>query len=88
MTACPGALTDLDDDIWMWHHFFTVKAINVTGGDLGSNAVSLAQRFEIDSKAMRKITEDQFLFGSIEAVETGGATLRLNADSRVLLKLT
>ena len=86
-TACPGPVTEVDWEGWMWHHFFVANAVTGTIAD-GVNAVSLYQRFEIDSKAMRFLNDDMILFGSVELeTESGTAVSRFDADCRILLKL-
>ena len=85
--SVPGALTDSDDDIWLYHQFFEVKSATAMLAD-GVNAQSIAQRFEVDSKAMRKLTIDQVVFGSFEAFETGVAVVQFVFDSRMLVKMT
>jgi len=86
-TAIPGPLTELDWDGWMYHRIFDVRTITATLAD-GVNAVGVVDRFEIDSKAMRKFDEDMTLFGMIEVTEQTSAQLEFQADTRLLLKLT
>ena len=85
--SCPGALTDSAWDGWMWHTFFHIhspkSALAVSAGDQAA-----FQRITIDSKAMRKIGDNETLIGSIEANEEGTATGQFWADTRLLLKLT
>ena len=85
--SCPGALTDSEDDIWFYHQFFSARSVTATIAD-GVNGPSVVQRFEVDSKAMRKLTIDQVVFGSFEAFETGVAVVQFNFDSRMLVKMT
>jgi len=85
ITALPGPQTDANWDGWMWHSFFDVRAVTATIAD-GANAVGVDQRLEIDSKAMRKWTADMTLILMVEVTESGTATLRVNGDSRILLK--
>ncbi len=86
-TAVPGPVTELDWDGWMWHHFFSIRTMTATIAD-GANAYSAVQKIDIDTKAMRRFDEDMTLIGVIETgAESGAATLRAHADTRVLLKL-
>ena len=70
----------------MGHHYFDVRAITATEAD-GSNAFATVQKIVIDSKAMRKFGSEQILFGSLDVTETGTSVMRLQAETRVLLKL-
>ena len=85
-----GAVPDPNEDLdwpWIWHTFFDVRSITATIAD-GSNAVAAVQRIEIDSKAMRKQNPAETLFGATETIaESGTATARLFARTRVLDKL-
>ena len=78
---------EADWDGWLWHQFFDVRTATATIAD-GANANTISQRIEIDSKAMRKQTVDQVLVGLVGVVESGVATMSLNADTRCLYKLT
>ena len=80
-SSCPSAFLDADWDGWLWHTFFDIRGW-VTG------LVPPHQSIVIDSKAMRKWEGDEMtLFGSTDVVETGVASLTVNADTRVLVKL-
>ena len=84
----PSPITDADWDGWMWHSFFDVRSITATIAD-GVNAFAISRTIEIDSKAMRKFNTDMVLFGAVEArFESGSASLVVDADSRVLVKLS
>ena len=84
--SAPGALTDAEWDGWIWHSFFDVRGQSVTMAD-GVNAFHASQRIEIDSKAMRKFEDSQVLFGSFDMVESTNATVEMQAEARVLLKV-
>ena len=72
---------------WLWYHHFNVFSITGTIAD-GANAASIMQRITIDSKAMRKWGQDQTLLVVIEPEqETGAATMVVNFNTRVLVKL-
>jgi len=85
ITAIPGPLTDAHWDNWMWHSFFDVRSITATIGD-GVNSQSVSQRLIIDSKAMRKWDPAETLVLMVEGVESGTSILRVNGDSRILVK--
>jgi len=87
VTAIPSPLTDADWDGWLWHHFFSCLSVTATIAD-GANAQSVYQHFEIDSKAMRKWTDQQVIVGILETgAEVGTAVMQMNADVRHLVKL-
>ena len=85
INSIPGPQSDANWDNWMWHSFFDVRAVSATLAD-GVNAVAVSQRIDIDSRAMRKWDPAETLVLMVEGVENGTATLRINADSRILLK--
>ena len=87
VTAVPQPLTDIGWDGWLWHKLLSpVLGFSVTEGD---NTGPLSQvRIEIDSKAMRKTKETDFLIGVAQVGnETGTATLQFGANTRILDKL-
>ena len=90
ISAGAGSLPtpDGDDDWggWIWHSkhgaLVSLETTEVARGPMG------AIRETIDSKAMRKMSRNEGLFGSIQfAGEVGTATARFNADTRMLIKL-
>ena len=86
-TAVPGPFTDPEWDGWLWHQYYTLAGVTATAAD-GSNAVGFVRRFEIDSKAMRKINGNEILMGVFEVgVETGTMSIRVSGDTRILLKI-
>ena len=79
----------LDDDAWdgwLWHQYFDVRAITATIAD-GVNASSVVQRFEVDSKAMRKLKDTDVVVLVQQFVEVGTSSVRVEFDSRLLMKL-
>ena len=72
---------------WLWHSYFSVRAISATIAD-GVNAVAAVQRIEIDNKSMRKQSTSETLVGVIDQEELGTATAELNANCRILDKLS
>lgn len=86
VTAIPGPLTNMDDDRWLWHQIVPFLAPQTTFG--GSTVPAQMYNFEIDSKAMRKLTDNDVIFGAIQTFdETGTYNVRFAADTRCLLKL-
>jgi len=86
VTAVPTPITEEDWEGWMWHQYISIQAFSATANDIASSLAS-AQRFEIDSKAMRKQNADETLFGAIELTLNGTAVATFNARTRVLDKL-
>jgi len=86
VTAVPHPISDAGWNGWMYHRFFDAHAITGTIAD-GVNGPAIAGRFEIDSKAMRKLPENTTLYAIVEVVEAGTAQLNVFFESRVLFKL-
>ena len=93
VTAVPGPVTDDDWDGWLYHRFFALSAADVAtstlanSGPLQMAAAAASLRMEIDSKAMRKISENESVIGVLEATEIGVSTLRMFGNTRLLVKL-
>jgi len=87
-SAVPDAGVDVDWPGWIYHRFFDARVTTATIAD-GVNAATVKQQFEIDSKAMRKWGPQETLFGNIQTTaESGVATARFFADTRLLIKLS
>jgi len=90
IAAVPSPLTDMDSETWLYHRFIQAKAVgpfaSAAEGEDSINAVSAAQRIEVDSKAMRKMDDNVLLFAAIDVTEVGTATLNVAFDSRALFK--
>ena len=85
--SVPGPLTDSNWDAWFYHRFFSLHALTATLAD-GVNGVAAHERFQIDSKAMRKWDPAETLTMVVDVVERGAAAMRINSDTRLLLKET
>jgi len=85
--SMPEPFDEADWDGWLWHQFFDVRTLTTVLGD-GVNSKSASIFIPIDSKAMRKLEQPQVLFGSTQVVETGTATLTMEAQTRALFKLS
>ena len=84
--ALAGPLSDADWGGWLVHRMLG-PLIGASTTEL-TTAPMEAVRLEIDSKAMRKMSPNEVLFGIVEtAGEVGTAQLRFAAASRVLVKL-
>ena len=82
--AISHPLTDAGWDGWLYHRYIgAMVGFSVTEGE---NTGTVSQvRFEIDSKAMRKIKPTDVFVGVFEAgAEVGAATLQFIAETRTL----
>ncbi len=85
VTAMPSPSLDKDWGGWLWHH---------SGGMIvGQETTELARgpmsaiRIPIDSKAMRKVSPNQVIFGAVSTVaEVGAVTLVFSMGTRMLIK--
>jgi len=78
VASIPTPLTEAGWDGWMLHRYFALEAALGAGSD--GEFVNL----QLDSKAMRKLTEDDSLAMVAEVAENGTATATLQARIRVL----
>ena len=85
ITAVPTPITEQTWDGWLYWTPISVHVGEATAGD--KNWASGAQRTTVDSKAMRKLKEDQSIFAVWEVTEIGTATATIFWDSRALFKL-
>ena len=84
VTAVPAPLADLGWDGWYWHREFHLFS---QGSTVNTGAEGNTVRFEIDSKAMRKMKATDFTIAVLEVVETGVATMDARIAVRELFKL-
>ena len=94
VASVPTPLTEEDWDGWLYHRYFSIMApgpiatANVSTEVTGIAGVSAALRFEIDSKAMRKIEDPSWaVYAAIDTVKIGTADMRWSFNSRILVKL-
>jgi len=90
VTAIPGPFTDADWSGWIWHSYFQIYAVvsQVADADKARNA-NIDVTLDIDSKAMRKFTQNQTLIAMWEVgVELGAVAINVVGDTRVLVKLS
>ena len=78
ITAVPTPITEQDWDGWL---FWATVSVH---DSLAGNGT---QEIIIDSKAMRKTSEDTVFYAAFEVVEVGTATATFFLDSRMLFKL-
>jgi len=93
VASVPTPITEETWDGWLYHRYFSVICAEpiavATTSKIGAQVhdVAAALRFEVDSKAMRKLTQDQTIYAVIEVIEIGVATARWAFNSRMLFKL-
>ena len=83
--SVPMPLAEQEWDGWMWHQYVHLQPVSAVEG--GVDAVLSVVRLEIDSKAMRKMNNDERMYGALETEETGTVAATFAADTRVLVKL-
>ncbi len=84
ITAMPTPVTDMEDDIWLYHRFFSVHAGAVTAT---AALARISESWEVDSKAMRKTPQGTTLAAVFEATEVGTSIIDVTFQSRLLDKL-
>ena len=93
VASLPTPITEESDPNWMYHRYFSVLAGGVIDNSAAAdadqvNATSAAMHFEMDSKAMRKLSIGQGLYFAVESVEFGAAAvMRFAFNCRLLIKL-
>jgi len=73
-------------DGWLYHRFFDCHLGDSIGGG-GSNQAPGAVQFEVDSKAMRKVSVNEVFVAVVQVSETPTAEIDVFFDSRMLFKL-
>ena len=84
ITAVPTPITEASDENWLYHRFISIHGPVVSSTSLNDATVD---KFEVDTKAMRKLDDGMAIYAAVEVVETGIATAELWFDSRALAKL-
>jgi len=82
--SLPTPLTEVGDENWLYHRFISIHAQEATESNL--NGASWT-RFEIDSKAMRKVPVGTSCYACLEVIEVGTASAQAFLDTRQLVKL-
>jgi len=83
-TAVPTPITEQQWDGWLYWTPISVHGAVVSSTALGNET---KMDFEVDTKAMRKLTTEDALYSMIQVTEIGTATAEVFFDSRVLIKL-
>ena len=85
--SLPSPVSDADWNGWIWHaELGPLVGLSVTESE---NTGPLSQvRVPIDTKAMRKLSPNETVFGAVAtSAEIGVATMVFGANTRMLLKL-
>ncbi len=82
VSSLPTPLSEASANVWLWHQYLSVHGEATDVGEASSN-----QRIEIDSKAMRKLRDDDVIVAVMQVVETGVADMDVFFDSRALFML-
>ena len=82
-SALPSPVTEGAWDGWMYHRFFGIHRGAAGAGSEGAAAI----QFEVDTKAMRKVSDEMVVVAMLEFIEIGTATADVFFDTRLLLKL-
>ena len=86
VASVPTPITERGWDGWLYHQFFDIHAAEATTANVVQAATG-NHRWDVDSKAMRKLEADMTLMAVAEVVEIGTATMDIFFDSRVLFLL-
>jgi len=85
IASLPTPLTEGAWDGWLWHKHFFMHGTVAAGSAAGAFVKKVD--VEIDTKAMRKVSDEMIIFAASEVLEAGTAALILHLNSRLLLKL-
>ncbi len=86
IASVPTPIIEAAWDGWLWHQFFGVHGQLAAGStSVGTSGPGVSR--EIDSKAMRKVSDEMTVYAVVEVVEIGTGLLSVHLDSRLLLKL-
>ena len=94
IASVPTPLTEEDWNGWIYHRYFGLFAggplATATAADQQSqvNSTCAAARIEVDSKAMRKMSDAMSVYAAIEVVELGAvSSMEFAFNCRILTKL-
>ena len=82
MNAVPTPITDAESDLWFVHRYMMTSNVFTTA--VGFEAVN-GRLFEIDSKAMRKVNDNEDVIVVAE-LSGEGSGFNLTVAGRVLIK--
>ena len=86
VTSLPSPGTDKDWGGWVWHHSGgAIVGLETT--EVGRFPIG-ARTIPIDTKAMRKLSPNESIFGSVAlSTEVGTAAVNFTMNTRILFKL-
>ena len=93
VSTVPTPITEEDWDGWLYHRYFglfsagPIAAATAAQEALQVNSRPVAVHIEVDSKAMRKVRENDAVYAAIEVIELGTGTMEWSFNSRTLFKL-
>ena len=87
VASLPTPITEQAWDGWMYYTIFGVHGSLAAGSSSVGVHSNTAFDIEVDTKAMRKVSDEITVFPMLEVVEIGTAVMSVFFDSRLLLKL-
>ena len=87
IASIPTPLTEAAWDGWMYHRFGDVHGSLAAGSTSTGQGNGASFDTEVDTKAMRKVSDEMTVVAVIELVEVGTAVVDIFFDIRLLLKL-
>ena len=85
IASVPTPITELDEDMWLYHRIIGVHGNSAAEAEFLTGPAT--ERFEVDSKAMRKFADGMGIYACMEVTEIGTGDANIFFDSRVLVKL-
>ena len=87
--SVPTSITEESSENWLYHRYLSVKSLVAFAAAAAQDGPSVASsvRFEVDTKAMRKLPSDLAIYAMLEVVEVGTAGSQIAFNSRSLIKL-
>ena len=86
IASLPTPITDAAWDGWMWHTYFDVHGA-LAAGSANTGNQNGGFDMAVDTKAMRKVSDEMIIFAAIQGVELGTAVLDTYLETWLLLKL-
>ncbi len=84
VASVPGPFTDASWDGWFVWHSFTY-ALEASAGATPTAVLDMANRLQVDSKAMRKISDEETI---VLVAESQTNAFRIDMPLRLLMKLS
>jgi len=85
ITAMPAPIDDQDWDGWLFWRPVQIQAVATLAEDQAFG--STRSEFEVDTRAMRKMQNDDTIYGALQVVENGTVVANAFFDSRALFLL-